>query len=268
MRTFELGENSYAPITHVPCGNSAFLLGESAFETMRVHEGKIPNWKYHEARIAEACAELELSKPNWPLISRIVASESQGRAIARLQICRADMTSGFGSRAKRDLITLSIRPAEKPPSFLMTAIINSPRRSCTSLNSRFKVGSYVDQLAARRAAKSAGADIALMLNEQGRVACFDLASIILVRKHIALTPSTDEGALASTTVASIERPLNDLGIALRRGEIEVCELGRGWDIFAINAGMGAVPVFFHNEPALCARHHQFSEAVERALTGR
>ena len=72
------------------------------------------------------------------------------------------------------------------------------RRNPTSPTSRLKTLSYLDPVEARRQARAAGADEAVMLSTSGLVACAAAANLFWIEGSEVFTPALDCGVLDGT----------------------------------------------------------------------
>ena len=102
--------------------------------------------------------------------------------------------------------------------------------------SRIKSVSCLDNVIARQEAAGYGADEALLLNTQGRLAEATIANLFLLIDGLLVTPSVDEGALPGVVRADL--------IAKFRAEearLEVDDLGRAEEAFLTTA-LGVRPL--------------------------
>jgi branched-chain amino acid aminotransferase len=243
-----------------------FTLGDGVFETLRVVAGR-PLWLAdHLARLHEGAKLLGIPVPlgdralEAGLMSLI---EGRGHPDAALRVTLSRGPSrarGIWPPAPEVtptlLATLNPLPAAaRPPLRLIVA--RSVRRNEHSPLSLIKSLNYADNILARREAAASGADDALMLNGQGRIACATVGNIFIRFGGQWVTPPLAEGVLAGTArrrliplLNAAERPIdgaeltaaeaglisNSLGLAAIR-EVD----GRTWDDVA---GLAATIALF------------------------
>jgi branched-chain amino acid aminotransferase/4-amino-4-deoxychorismate lyase len=218
------------------------LLGDGLIETMRVVRGRVLRFDRHMERLSRSCADLGLPGPKDPegiagLIAELVAENALKDAVVRLTL-----TAGPGPRGldRPDEIipslALSAVPFTPPPAQYRLAL-SEIRRSPASIAARYKTLSYMDNLQARRQARGAGADMALLLDTRGNLSGGDCANLFWTRGEDVFTPDLRCGVLAGTVRAEILD-----SIPVEAGSFEAGELVQADAVFVTNAAIGAVPV--------------------------
>ncbi|RAK58276.1 4-amino-4-deoxychorismate lyase [Phenylobacterium deserti] len=183
-----------------------FTLGDGLFETVLWADGTLRRLDRHLARLTAGCEALGLPAPDLAtaeaLMQQAVADAELGdrRAAVRLTL-----TAGVGGRgldrpeaiSPEMVATAAPAPPAGGSARLITAIT---RRNEGSIASRWKTLAYMDNVLARREARAAGADEALMLNNAGEIACASAANLFWVEDDGRLcTPALECGALAGIT---------------------------------------------------------------------
>ena len=177
-----------------------FLLGDGLFETMAAQDGGVPELARHFARLCSGAALLRLPVPvtcaELDAVTRtLLAANGLQVAALRLTLTRGVAPRGLVPPAQPDptvLITAAPLPAPGGPLRLITA---STRRDAASPLSAIKSLNYLPGILARIEAAERGADDALLLNQQGRVAETSAANVFVLVDGIWLTPAVTEGAL-------------------------------------------------------------------------
>jgi len=118
----------------------------------------------------------------------------------------------------------------------------STRRNSRSLLSGIKSINYLDSLVAQSEAVAAGADQAILLNEQGFVAECSTSNIFLVVGGQLLTPSVESGILPGVTREVVLELAQDLGITARVGEIPLNDLLCADEAFMTNSIIEVMPI--------------------------
>lgn len=199
---------------HLMVSERGFLLGDGLFETIRLHKGAPCWWADHRHRLAAGCAVLGLSEPDWDQITTqaipaLVAAEGLESGSLRLTWTRGSggprgVLPG-GSEVPTMLISASGHAVPSgltlPGLRLITASVT--RRNEFSPLSRLKSLNYGDGILARQQAAAAGADDAVLLNTQGRVAETTIASLFALVNGHWVTPPVSEGALPGIRRAQI-----------------------------------------------------------------
>jgi branched-chain amino acid aminotransferase/4-amino-4-deoxychorismate lyase len=228
----------------VPSDDRGLTLGDGLFETVLALDGALVALDAHLARLTRGCSELGLPAPDLDAVRALMAQAVEpGPRIA----VRLTVTAGSGGRgvdrpaapALRMIATAAPAPLPEGPARLVTSTV---RRNAGSPASRLKTLAYLDNVLARREARAAGADEALMLNGAGAAACASVANIFWTKGGRLCTPALDCGVLAGVMRAA------DLAIAGRQG-VEVLEVRspprailEADGVFLTNSLMGVRPV--------------------------
>ena len=203
----------------IPADDRGLTLGDGLFETVLALDGKLVALDAHLARLALGCAALGLPAPNLDAARALMAQAVEpGPRIA----VRLTVTAGSGGRGVdrpqapvlRMIATAAPAPLPEGPARLVTSAV---RRNAGSPASRLKTLAYLDNVLARREARAAGADEALMLNGAGEAACASVANIFWIKAGRLCTPALDCGVLAGVMRAEV------LAIAARQG-VETLEV--------------------------------------------
>jgi branched-subunit amino acid aminotransferase/4-amino-4-deoxychorismate lyase len=162
----------------VPALGGGVLYGYGVFETMRAYAGRVFRLEAHHARLLDGALALGLPVQFDAGALRDAACavpERNGLVDASLRLTlEGDPPAPDASAPSRVRWFMSARPMTQYPDELYergaSAVVSAVRRNETSPLSRLKTLNYLDNLLARRAARAAGADEAILLNTRGDVA--------------------------------------------------------------------------------------------------
>ena len=193
-----LAEESLARIDPTDRG---FTLGDGLFETIRRQGGRILHLDRHLARLRHGAGFLgiPLTWQDGALAAgaaALIEADRLGDAVLRLTLTRGPGQRGILPPAEPRptlLITAAALPAPMPPARAIIATVT--RRNEASPLSRFKTLNYLDNIIARGEALRRGADDAILLNTQGRVAEASVANVFALHGGRLLTPPVEDGAL-------------------------------------------------------------------------
>ncbi|MEQ8508100.1 MAG: aminotransferase class IV [Rhodospirillaceae bacterium] len=213
-----------------------FTLGDGVFETIRVRGGKPNRIEAHLARLREGAGTLGITMPTPDVgivkrLAGVLEANDLSDAVVRLTLSQGPGPRGL-LPPDPGFPTLMISAAPlPPPGGPVTAIIAlTTRRNEHSPLSRIKSLSYLDSVIARREAESYGADDALLMNSEGRLAESTISNLFLMINGAILTPPVSEGALPGVMRADI--------LARFRGEEQPLtpdDLSRAEEAFLTNA---------------------------------
>lgn len=222
------------------------LLGDGLFETLLARDGRPQRWRAHLDRLAAGCAVLGLPAPDEGQLAAAsraaLATVPRGEAVLRLT-----WTAGGGGRGLdrpepcRPRLLASAAPYRRPGSAarLVTA---SVRRNEGSPASRLKTLSALDVVLARREARAAGADEALLLNNRGELACAAAGNLFWREGGRLLTPALDCGVLAGITRARVMAVATGLGLEAAEVRAGPEALDRADGVWISNSLIGLRPV--------------------------
>lgn len=226
-----------------------FTLGDGLFETLVARDGHPIDLAAHLERLARGSMVLELPLPVEATevataIGQVLEANNltSGPAALRLTLSR-----GVGSRGlllpldpKPNLvITASAHP--QIPAHLDAATVPIRRNEGSPL-SRIKSLNYLDNVLAQQQAQGAGAQEALMLNNQGRIAGFARGNVFALIDETWVTPPLADGVLDGITRAKILHNAQQSGSKVAERSLDRAEIDRIDALFITNSLLGAVPI--------------------------
>jgi branched-chain amino acid aminotransferase len=187
-----------------------FLYGDALFEGMLVIGGRPFHWREHMERLQQGMKLLQLTVPFSPdeLLAcalKLVERNEMPECILRLNITRGITARGYSPRnATHPAVVMTLHPApviEKLPRWrVVTASFRLP--SNDPLTS-FKTANKLTQVLARAEADAAGAQEAILLNTEGRLAEGTTSNLFWVKDSTIFTPPLPDGALPGVTRALV-----------------------------------------------------------------
>ena len=188
----------------IDAGDRGFTLGDGLFETVRVKDGAARHLDRHFARLRDGLAVLDFALPHddgalTSAMAALVAASGVTDAVLRLTVTRGPGGRGASVPAiptPTALITLAPMPSLPTEARAITATVT--RRNQHSPLSRIKSLNFLDNVLARREAEGKGADEAILLNTEGRVAEGATANLFVRHGGRIITPPLSEGALPGT----------------------------------------------------------------------
>lgn len=228
------------------------LYGYGLFETMRSYGGRVFRLDRHLARLM--CSAERLGLAAWldpAALRQAIHKTLEANKLMDARI-RLTVTAGEGERGlappTSGMLTIIVVAEELvlPPSQAyedgISAAVVSVRRNSQSPLSGIKSIGYLDNLLAHSEAVAAGADEAILLNEQGFVAECSTSNIFLVVEGRLLTPSAESGILPGVTREEVIELALNLGIAVEEEEIPLAQLLRANEAFLTNSIIEVMPI--------------------------
>lgn len=235
-----------SPDDAVPRDDRGLLLGDGLFETLLAVDGRASHREAHLGRMAAGCLALGLPPLDRDQAGRRIdaaaAAAGPGRAAVRLTL-----TAGSGGRGldrpeslvPRLLAAHAPAPPANAPARAVTA---SVRRNEGSPASRLKTLAYLDNVLARGQARAAGADEALMLDNQGRLACASAGNLFWLEGDVLSTPALDCGVLAGLARGRTMAAARAMGLVVREVHAGIEALDRASGVFLTNSLTGVRPL--------------------------
>lgn len=231
-----------------PAGDRGLLLGDGLFETLLWRDGALADFEAHAGRLERGCAVLGLPAPARDDLVRAAASAVEEAALAgRRAAVRLTWTAGQGGRGLDrpadvgpHLYAMAFPAPEPAPAVTLATV--SVRRNEGSPLSRLKSLSYLDNVLARAEARAAGADEALMLNNQGQVACAAAANLFWFEGDRLVTPAIACGVLDGTIRAQVLAKARGLGLEAVEASVPCSALTAAAGLFLTNSLIGVQPV--------------------------
>ncbi|OGO07340.1 MAG: hypothetical protein A2Y61_03595 [Chloroflexi bacterium RBG_13_60_13] len=236
-----------------------FLYGYGLFETMRAYSGHVFRLEAHLARLRRAAQALDMSLDGIPDLSKALYDTLEANRLSNARI-RLTLSGGPGEPVP-DITTC------REPTVLITArdyvhhsnsvyrqgfkaIVSSTRRNTHSRVSGLKSLNNLDNLLARREAKLAGADEAILLNDQGFIAEGSSTNIFLVSGNILHTPGEDCGILPGVTRAVVLELARSARIKAIEKKVALEEFAAADEAFCTSSLIEIMPITRIGEEAI------------------
>ena len=187
------------------------------------------------------------------------AGLSYARAAVRLTLTAGD-GRGLDRPAGASRLIVSAAPAPPPQAGARLAVVGL-RRNETSPVSRLKSLSYLDNVLARRQARDAGADEALMLNTSGLIAGAAAANLFWIAAERLYTPALDCGVLDGIMRAQVMAAAHELGAPVQAVRVGIEALDQADAMFLTNSLVGICPVLSLDGREIGS--HRLVEALSR-----
>ena len=187
----------------VPLDDRGLNLADGVFETLLwLPDGPVL-WPQHCRRLRRGCALLGLTpEPDTDRIQDLAAegfrrlNSASGQAALRITVSRGPGQRGLAlpqpQQPRLWLQFHTVTPCFAPVDVITSRLV---RRHGDSASSRCKTLNYTDAVIARREARMAAADDALLLGSTGRYVCATAANLWIQRGMDWLTPGLDQGCL-------------------------------------------------------------------------
>ena len=187
----------------VPLDDRGLNLADGVFETLLWRSDGPVLWLQHWQRLQRGCSLLGLAPEPDSERTQAVAAEgfrrlrpSCAQAALRITISRGPGQRGLAlpqlQQPRLWLHLHALTPCFAPVDLITSRLV---RRHGDCASSRYKTLNYTDAVIARREARMAAADDALLLSSTGHYCCATAANLWIQRGMDWLTPGLDQGCL-------------------------------------------------------------------------
>jgi branched-chain amino acid aminotransferase len=254
----------------------AFLYGDGLFETLRVCGGRPFRWSQHMRRLAQGAELLGIALP-FPATelaeysAELIRRAAMPDALLRITLSRGVGPRGYSPRgARQPLLAMSIHPAPAVEGLgprgwrLITAAYTLPAGDPLAV---LKTCNKLPQILARAQAEASGADEALLLNTDGKVAEASSGNVFWVDGEKICTPPLTSGSLAGVTRAVVFEIGAQLGIPCVEQVCPPSSLHEAAGVFLTLSSLGILEVESLDARVLSRSsltlrlHHAYQELV-------
>jgi branched-chain amino acid aminotransferase group I len=241
-----------------------FLYGYGLFETMRAYQRHIFRLDRHLARLRRSAQSLGLTHSILNVVEGKQSLEAACMATldanklkdARLRLTvsagEGDMTPDPSTYSSSTVLVTAQNLVPLPPGKYESgfkAALSSLRRNSQSPLSRLKSTCYIENILARMAARAAGCDEAILLNEQGYLAEGSTTNIFLASNGELTTPSLENGVLPGITREAVLEIARASNIKTLERQVELKELIEAEEAFVTNSILELMPLtWFEGKP--------------------
>ncbi len=229
------------------------LYGDGVFEGIRFYDGRPFRLVAHLRRLADSARALHLALPYSPAeleraVLEAIAAFAAPDGYLRLVATRGEGKLGIDPsscpRATVFIIadTLALVGDEVRQRGARLVVAATRSLAPDGLDPRVKSLNYLNRILARIEATQAGADEAVLLNLQGRVAEGTAENIFVVRDGILSTPPPSDGALAGITRQTVLEVAGALGLPCLETSLTPFDLYSADECFLTGTGAELIPV--------------------------
>ena len=217
------------PEAHISVFDHGFLFGDSVYEVVSTHQGRLCFVQEHLKRLRNSARAISLEIP--------LADDTMMREIEKTveaagnpeSYIRIIVTRGVGEididpeSCTRPNVLIFVKPARLYPEEnyshgINVALVSVKRTPKEALNPGIKTGNYLNNVLAKVEARQAGAADALMLNPTGQLTECTTSNFFFVRDQRLMTPSLDCGILSGITREVVLRLARENGVLVEEGE--------------------------------------------------
>lgn len=228
-RVLPRAEARISPFDH------GFTVGDGVFESLITYDGKAFGVREHWERLERSAAVLGIPVPSLEIftegIEEIIAANQLGTARLRVTLTggEAPLGSEKAAETQTTFVVASMDVPQRPP-LAKIATVPWPRNERGAL-AQVKSVSYAENVIALAAAKSQGAQEAILANTQGNLCEGTGSNIFLVLDGQLHTPPLSCGCLAGVTRHCVLQLCGQLGIPVLQTPVPMSRLREASEAF-------------------------------------
>ena len=237
----------------IPVTDHGLLYGDGVFEGIRFYHRRPFRLAAHLQRLMDSCAAIRLTLPYTQerlaeAVDEIIGAFPEENGYLRLMVTRGTGPMGLDPKGctRPNAILIATRLEMVHPELrqegVRLVIAATRRLPADGLDPRIKSLNYLNNILARMEATQAGADEAVLLNGQGRVAEGSAENLFIVRDGLLATPRPVDGALEGITRGVILELASELDIPAREAPLTPYDLYTANECFLTGTGAELIPV--------------------------
>lgn len=237
----------------IPVLDHGLLYGDGVFEGLRFYRRRVFRASAHLRRLQDSARAIGLRIPMddavlMAAMESLVAAFGEDDGYLRLVVTRGVGPLGLDpARCTAPGVfivadRLAVVGAAQRERGAQLIIAATRRLGADGLDPRIKSLNYLNHILARMEATHAGADEAILLNAQGRVAEASSENVFCVRDGVLKTPPVSEGALDGITRGVVIELARELGVECREIPLAPYDLHTAHECFLTGTGAELIPV--------------------------
>lgn len=236
----------------VPTADRGFLYGDGLFETMRAYDGRVFRLRAHLERLFSSAGALRIplgtsTEELEEAVTTLLGMNELHDAYVRLTLTRGWHPGHLGlNTGEEPTLVIHAREYHGYPRELYAAgmrlTVGEAVRHTHSLIGRHKTLNYLENLVARDAARAAGFDEVLFLDESGCVTECATSNLFFIRDGELHTPSSEMNLLPGITRAVVMELASWNGRKTLERKWHFEEFRQADEVFLTNSLMEIMPV--------------------------
>jgi len=253
MKVYLDGKFVEAADAKISVFDHGLLYGDGIFEGIRLYQGNVFRLEDHLERLWFSAKALMLTIPLTRAEMAAAVCEACRQNGLRDGYIRLVVTRGPGDLglapwlcAKASVIIIADKIALYPPELYATGLtvvtVATRRVGAAAVPPVIKSLNYLNNILAKLDARQAGAQEAVMLNDQGFVAECTGDNIFIVRKGRIYTPAAQQGGLRGITRDTIFDIAQSLGVPAEEHDLTRYDLWTADECFLTGTGAEVIAV--------------------------
>jgi 4-amino-4-deoxychorismate lyase len=229
----------------LPALSRGWQLGDGHFTTLHAQTGRLRHWRYHQARLQEACRRLHMVEPDWSWLREQAEAVLDGSdQVLRISLLRGAGARGYGIDGCGEP-TLVLNSSPFPGHYYgwreqgLAIGLCDGRLGSSPLLAGLKTLNRLEQVLLKAELERRGWPEGVVLDAGGRVREAVTANLFWRLGARIFTPDLSSGGVCGTLRAWCRE---HLGARLTLVDEELPSLLAADEIWLTNALMGVVPV--------------------------
>lgn len=231
----------------VPVTDRGFLWGDHVFEIIRAEGPRLCDGDGHLARLARSASLVRMAAPDLAMVAQAiavtVAAAGGGASAVRVIWTRGEARGLSPRSAGAPRLVVTVQPIAGAAGAageggISLAVVRAHRGGLVPPAA--KSGNYLDSVLALAAAADAGADDALLVDDDGNVLETATANVFVVDADGIATP--EGGLLPGVTAARVSQLLGAAGHTVLTAPVSLDRARAADELFVTSSRRGPVPV--------------------------
>ena len=219
--------------------------GAACFETMLVRHGRVFRLAAHLGRLSLGLRGMGVEPPSDDAVRLAIDATLTANGLRDASL-RLVVSAGSGHAPDLDvahapLMTLTAGPPPPPPASPRLRVVSVRLDEHRPLREA-KTANFLPYLLARREARLAGADDALLLNHAGDVVEAATANLFVLIEGVLVTPALESGPIAGITRAALIEVAHALSLPVVERRVASGDLARADAVLLTSSIVGPVLV--------------------------
>jgi branched-chain amino acid aminotransferase len=245
------------------------LVGDGAFETLRVYDGVPFAWSRHHERLTRSAGGLGLGVPSSNELRAAVDAVLAANDLtdARLRLTVTGGPSPPGSERADVPPTVLVIAAPPTPFPATVDVVTVPwTRNERGAVAGLKTTSYAENVRALAYAQEHGAGEAIFRNTRGELCEATGSNVFVVREGVVRTPPGSAGCLLGVTRALVLELCAEYGISAGEASLAPAALGEADEAFVTSSTREVQPIAHTDSSALPAAPGPTTEKIAGLFT--
>ncbi|KAA3646084.1 MAG: aminodeoxychorismate lyase [Proteobacteria bacterium] len=187
--------------------NRALMYGDGVFETIRLVHNRMPLWAWHQQRLQQSCAYLQIKTPDLKAMAGLIQDQAtESNAVIRLTVFRQQATRGYQPHSHACEWLMSQHPYQ-PQSHRQTLALADQRLTPQPILRAMKHLNRLPQILIANELCDKKVDDLVVLNQQDDVIETTCQNLLVIKNNQIYTPDMQYCGVEGVALSWLKRQL-------------------------------------------------------------